>query len=314
MGHFLVFAFLVIFLCGSWVAFAVWQQYRATGTSLSRSLLQYVVSFNLLVFGFFLARYAHTNLIGDDPLQYDPAVWVGTAAGTFVLETSVTWTILRLAWKLRQKAIPRIPARIFLATITLIGISYIIGATVMFQGGSPRWIVSTHQALSLFMTLGFGYALLGLIVGRHTSLGADRRRSSQSFAWLLLGGFLVLPASLFLPKSIYLVGFTAGLLWMSCAPLVWLRRYSGPYLRPTTPGVTSSAVEALVRRHGVTHREQEVMALLVEGKSNKEIEDLLCISFSTVKNHVYNIYRKLDVNSRAQLIHLVIVESARHEQ
>ena len=51
------------------------------------------------------------------------------------------------------------------------------------------------------------------------------------------------------------------------------------------------------------------MALLVKGKSNKEIEFLLSISFSTVKNHVYNLYRKIGVTSRAQLIHLVM---ARH--
>ena len=313
MGHFLVFAFLTIFLCGSWVVFVAWRQYKATGIVLFKSLFQYVISFNLLVFGLFVARYAHTNLIGDNPFEYDPAIWAGTALGVFVLQTSVAWTILRLAWNLKQKPFPRILALTFIAATTLIGISYIIGSTVLFQGGSHRWIVSTHQALNLFMALGLGYALLVLVADKHPNLTADQRGSARCFGWLLLGGLLVIPASLVLPRSIHLIGSAVGLLWMSCSPLLWLYRYSRPYQQTITPDVASSAIAALASRHGITQREQEIMELLVEGKSNKEIEDSLCISFSTVKNHVYNLYRKLEVNSRAQLIHLVMVENFRQE-
>lgn len=308
MGHFIVFAFLAIFICGSWAAFAAWQKYKASGVALFRSLFQYIVSFNLLIFGSFVARYTHTNLIGDDPYQYSPAIWVGSAAGVFVLEAGVTWTILCLAWKLRNKALSRIHILTFVAAITLIGISYVIGATVLIRGGSPRWIIGTHQALSLFTTLGFAYALLGLILGRNRKLNADQRRSARCFGWLLLGGLLVVPVSIALPRSIYMLGFAAGLFWASYAPLLWLHRFSAPFHRQIKPEEASQTMAMLAKRHGITRREQEVMALLVEGKSNKEIEDLLCISFSTVKNHVYNLYRKLEVNSRTQLMHRVMVE------
>lgn len=313
MEHLLVFAFLIIFLCGAWVAFSVWRRYDATGVTLFKSLFQFVISFDLMVFGFFVARYAHTNLVGDNPFDFSPSIWAATSAGAFVLQTGVTWTVLRLAWDLKQKALPRILTSALIAATTLIGISFVIGATVMYQGGSYRWMVVTHQALSIFMTLGFGYAFIGLVAGRHGNLDDDQRRSARCFGWLLLGGFLLVPVSLLLPKSVYLVGFAVGLLWVICTPLLWIRLYSGPYRQPVTPEAASSAIAALVRRHGITQREQEIMTLLVEGKSNKEIEDSLCISFSTVKNHVYNLYRKLDVNSRAQLIHLVMVENFRKE-
>ena len=39
--------------------------------------------------------------------------------------------------------------------------------------------------------------------------------------------------------------------------------------------------------------------------SNKEIEDLLFISYNTVKNHIYNLYRKLGIKSRHELWHFV---------
>jgi DNA-binding NarL/FixJ family response regulator len=120
-------------------------------------------------------------------------------------------------------------------------------------------------------------------------------------------------ASLALPELFRPIALALGLLWMSYAPMLWLRSHSEPYLQPVVLEGVSPAVAALARRYGITRREQEVMALLVEGKSNKEIEDVLSVSFSTVKNHVYNLYRKLEINSRAQLMHLVIVESARKE-
>ncbi len=313
MGHLLVFAFLAIFLCGLWVAYVSWRQYKATDILLFRSLFQYIISFDLMVFGFFVARYAHTNLVGENPLDFHPVIWVVTAVGVFVLQTGVTWTILSLTWDLKQRRFPGILTIVFLIAIILIGISYVIGFTVMFQSGSPWWIVVTHKALSIFMTLGFGYAFIGLIAGRHRNLNAKQRKSARCFGWLLLGGFLIVPVSVTLPESIYLVGFAVALLWACCTPLLWLRLYSGPYKQPVTQEVASSAIALLAKRYGITQREQEVMALLVEGKSNKEIEDLLCISFSTVKNHVYNLYKKMEVNSRAQLMHLVMVESARQE-
>lgn len=50
----------------------------------------------------------------------------------------------------------------------------------------------------------------------------------------------------------------------------------------------------------LTGRELEVLQLIVEGKSNPEIADLLCISIHTAKAHVGNILNKLCVNDRVQ--------------
>jgi DNA-binding CsgD family transcriptional regulator len=49
-------------------------------------------------------------------------------------------------------------------------------------------------------------------------------------------------------------------------------------------------------------REQEVIKLLLQGKSNKQIAGLLGISVSTVEYHLKNIYAKLKVNSRTEAI------------
>ena len=51
-----------------------------------------------------------------------------------------------------------------------------------------------------------------------------------------------------------------------------------------------------------TSRELEVLKLVVEGMSNKEIASLLGISHQTVKNHVTSILRKFGVEDRTQAV------------
>lgn len=51
----------------------------------------------------------------------------------------------------------------------------------------------------------------------------------------------------------------------------------------------------------LSQRESEVVVHLAQGLSNKEIADKLCISEQTVKTHVYNVFRKLEVSNRIEL-------------
>lgn len=56
------------------------------------------------------------------------------------------------------------------------------------------------------------------------------------------------------------------------------------------------------RTHGLSQREEEVVELLLQGKSNKQIAAALHISERTVEFHLKNIYAKCKVNSRVELI------------
>ena len=61
----------------------------------------------------------------------------------------------------------------------------------------------------------------------------------------------------------------------------------------------------------LTVRERQVVQLIAEGLSNKEIATRLGIEVATVKNHVHNILEKLDVNRRSDAVaRLRVVESA----
>jgi DNA-binding NarL/FixJ family response regulator len=82
---------------------------------------------------------------------------------------------------------------------------------------------------------------------------------------------------------------------------VWLERQS-----------FSEALEHVLRREAgsqslggkLTNRELEVARLCARGASNKEIGADLYLSTATVKSHLHQIYKKLDVNGRAGLTSL----------
>jgi len=52
----------------------------------------------------------------------------------------------------------------------------------------------------------------------------------------------------------------------------------------------------------LTQREQEIVDLLVLGKSNKEMADRLCLSGDTIKAHLQHIFRKVGVSSRLEAV------------
>lgn len=56
----------------------------------------------------------------------------------------------------------------------------------------------------------------------------------------------------------------------------------------------------------LSNREREVFQMIAEGRSTKEIAEILCVSVSTVKTHRSNIMEKLQMENISQLIHFAI--------
>jgi len=71
--------------------------------------------------------------------------------------------------------------------------------------------------------------------------------------------------------------------------------------RPHTHPLDSPELSWPLRHRGLTVRESEAMALLVLGYRNREIAESMYVSVDTVKTHLRNAYRKLQVRNRAEL-------------
>lgn len=64
----------------------------------------------------------------------------------------------------------------------------------------------------------------------------------------------------------------------------------------------SNSTDSDVTIEDFTERETEIIRLMTQGKSNKEIAESLYLSVGTVKNYISQIYLKIDVNDRANAV------------
>jgi DNA-binding CsgD family transcriptional regulator len=70
----------------------------------------------------------------------------------------------------------------------------------------------------------------------------------------------------------------------------------------SAPLEMQSLPEAFLSKYGITEREREIILKVVQGKSNADIAGELFISLATVKTHLHNIYKKIGVDSRYDLL------------
>ena len=75
--------------------------------------------------------------------------------------------------------------------------------------------------------------------------------------------------------------------------------YAGSRYIPTA---VARSLDARRNSPGLTRRELEVLKLIMDGKSNREIADALSTTEGTVKSYVVNILNKLDANDRTQAV------------
>jgi len=77
-------------------------------------------------------------------------------------------------------------------------------------------------------------------------------------------------------------------------------------------GTTTARAAEPKRRDGpagLSAREVEVLKLIADGRSNKDIADQLVISLRTVEKHVANVYGKIEARGRADAVRFALVQS-----
>jgi len=92
------------------------------------------------------------------------------------------------------------------------------------------------------------------------------------------------------------VGAYLGLKWTARKEVVVVKevlvRADGPF----------TVDEARLRELAITPREHEILGLIAQGLSNREIAEKLFVSENTVKTHSSRLFEKLDVNRRVQAV------------
>ena len=132
-----------------------------------------------------------------------------------------------------------------------------------------------ERALSHSETAGVPRWAAHVLLDHGSALGARGRRSDRPRAAALLERSEAIFTSLSIPY------------WAGVARTARARIGRGRGETPPLPA-------------GLSEREAEVLRLLAQGRTNREIAEALCISYNTVIRHVAHIYAKTDTTNRAE--------------
>ena len=61
-------------------------------------------------------------------------------------------------------------------------------------------------------------------------------------------------------------------------------------------------LKAHLAQQGLSRRETEVVILVLQGLTNKQVADKLCVAEKTVKFHLTNIYKRMKISRRSQIV------------
>lgn len=134
--------------------------------------------------------------------------------------------------------------------------------------------------------------------------------------------FLILEIAATVEFSLNVIGFTiihgrtlsielVGLLLSVCAVTYLTDNFSKLNTAGNAEALEDSEkddyklLEEFAIAYKLTNREQNILEHLIEGESIAQICDAECIAVGTVKSHTHNIYQKLEVSNRVQLITLL---------
>ncbi|MBU1099563.1 MAG: helix-turn-helix transcriptional regulator [Bacteroidetes bacterium] len=136
-------------------------------------------------------------------------------------------------------------------------------------------------------------------------MSREKRKSLNFILFQFLAGYL-----LFIFFSIFKTKFEIVPLlirfYLNIVLVWWFTIYCVKTIVPLPSPISSELIIIIQEKFDLSKREQEVLHLILQGKNNKEIEDSLFISSSTVRNHVSAIYKKIGVKHRGQLIDLIL--------
>jgi len=312
MDHFRLLTAFLVLLAGTWGLYTCGQTARRHRQPYLKSLfiMQIILFCSYLLT--ILSKYSDLNIGADFLSAHIPHYHQLIFIAILPLLTALIFLIVNTLWQLMGQSMPRWMSGVFFVCTAMI-LLILSFSLLSGRNRSPNYILIAERIGDLLF-LYFIAILLWLYHRSRRLPDPQVARLIRGYLWIfsspLLLFLLLIPISpLLSADSIWVTLFKRLLgLWVISLPTLWIRWFFLPYSQRLSMVIEKELdLDALCQQKGVSSREQEILRLLLDGKSNREIEALLFISFHTVKNHIYNLYRKFNVSSRHQLFHLLSV-------
>lgn len=305
----ILIGFFILITGGAAIAHLGGQQRRQPLPFL-RAFIRFLVLFNLYFFLQTALEYYYINIQSDtDPRHF---FWINSLTDLLfsILLLLITWLAMRLTHQLVRRPIRRWMSIDFTA-LSLLTVAIHIGLLIQNAPDlNTRPLFMMMLVYVLIFHLGVMLAFLWNNHPGNNTLPPLQRSLFTRMTWMMVGikalSLICLPlfflSILPINLSFYAVFFLYNLMSILAIGRITRTFFSDQLNR--TPGISLSELEVRCSAYGISKREQEIISLVLEGCSNRDIEDRLFISLATVKDHIYKIYKKTGVKNRVQLVNL----------
>lgn len=309
MKHFNVLSMMIILVVGVWAVFEFRQKSRRFPESKLDGLWLFLVFYNAVAMATFFGAYGKSNLT---PAQLEGfSFWYRIFEWPVltILVLGVHLSLYRAIFRRLGRDLPKwlVPA----AGIFAVGLIAWYFLTLKYPALAPQRPENTFWLMLVWPPGLLDIFWLGrLLVESRKAQDPGRRKVDAALAWMFLARYPIhLALSVWSPVGAEILALTLTRLlglYTNILPVIWMRVYFAPWAGSLGKVLGSRFdLASLGQGRGLTTREMEILELMIDGKSYKEIESSLHISIHTVKSHVYSLYRKMDVTSRHQLIHRI---------
>lgn len=274
-----------------------------------RYLSFYSIFFNACIGGIFFDNYIKLNL--NDILLFIESNIYGEISRFMIslLIIGMLYSLFRLSLNLKNSKFISLHRNIIIIVISLFVTTYVLKYLIIQKNITYSIISLLHNQILNHAILIEIPILLFLFTKIKNLKDQQTNKSARYFSFLFLLRYIIIlciiPIILIVPKSKIIITETCFLLF-NLIPVIWTKRYFIPNLEEAQNlDLKKKKLDLLLNKHSLSTREKEILTLIIQWKSNKEISDELFIAIPTVKNHIHNIFQKLNIKSRKDLFNLM---------
>jgi DNA-binding CsgD family transcriptional regulator len=317
MPHVTHFILIMAFAVGVATVTVSAQMYRRYRLDFLRAHLAIVASFNLMIFMSIVALYIFNLPRGSVPRAALRVVDMAFQFLVPLLQILAAYFFLQIIYGLLERPFDRRIRSVMWCAVGAYAAVQTIALAASIAVGEVR-LADIVSRIAWFLSIGVIYAVLLVTFPRIGRIDDHGRRRALRAYWILLLGLMTfiialiaLSATGVLTLAKYNLATGLLILVLNAIPVLYLRwfveRYHGG---PAAVTKHAAAIgDAAFERYDISPREREVIRLICEGKTNREIANELFISVQTVKDHAYRIFRKTGVKNRVQLVSLFLTSS-----
>ena len=310
MQHLLISVYIFTFITGFISVYHLSTRYDLLKYSFLKTYKYHILVFNLYVLSLAVTRYYKINIVntiqsfGSMKMQHAAdALFLFQKGVEYFGIIIIAYTLIKILYQIQERTMANLIKHGFIFMLTISAFAYGIGVTNFLNRQEAHW-------LNLFCDILSGILFLP-VIGIFTFSSIRMRRTkndNREFSLHFFMFFYLIFLSLFLLENLLIFKYKnlfvpAIILMINLFPMFWNkcnRQKESP--NGVSLNINMANLERIVSEYHISDREREIFEYILQGYSNREIQHRLFLSHHTIKNHNYNLYKKLGVRNRSELM------------